>query len=92
VKYFVFFFEPTKDSYRIIMSWFINNNRLKTTFECSILLNIFSIFRNGCCSNNLDLTSCKCWFEEIGSIGTTFLIASSDNGMKLINEEDDIPF
>jgi hypothetical protein len=74
------------------MSWLINDDWLKTTLECSILLNIFSIFGDRCRSNNLDFTSCKCWLKEIGCIGTTFLIASTDDRMKLINEEDDISF
>ena len=84
----IFMGNPLQDCFGLLHCGFFHSNRLKSSFQGCIFFYIFTILGNRCGSNQLYLTSCKRWFQNIGSINSTFGSAGSDDGMKFIQKQD----
>ena len=69
----------------------INKHRLEASFQRSILFDMLAVFINRCCADNLQLSTRQRRFDNIGSIDTALGTACTDNGMQLVDKENN-PF
>ncbi|MNZ90104.1 hypothetical protein D3C78_1090580 [compost metagenome] len=79
-----------KDLNRFIHGWLIDRNRLETTFQCRILLNIFAIFIKRCSTDTLQLTTCQCRFQNVGGIDSAFCTTRTDQCVQFVDEQDNV--
>ena len=80
----IFFFQTFQDPDTLVFCRFFNRNRLESSFQSRILLNILAVFRKSCCTDQLHLPSCQRWFQNIGCINRALCTTGTDNGMKFI--------
>ncbi len=65
-------------------------NLLETTFQSTILFNVFPIFIQSCCSNTLYFTSGKCRFQHIGCIQRSCCASRTNDCVNFINKQNDV--
>ena len=87
---FVSLFQSSKDRDCILNGWLIYQDRLETTLQCSILLNILTILIQCCCTDTMQFTSGKHRLKHISCIHRTVCFTCSYNRMKFINEKNDL--
>ena len=87
---FVSLFQSSKDRDCILNGWLIYQDRLETTLQCSILLNILTILIQCCCTDTVQFTSGKHRLKHISCIHRTVCFTCSYNRMKFINEKNDL--
>ena len=92
MEYFIAFFQATQYWNSIFHCWFIDHNRLETTFQCRILFNIHTILIQCRSTNTMQFTSGKHWFEHIAGVHSAIGLAGTDNRMQLINKQNDLSF
>ena len=80
-------FQPFQDFQSFLFGRLLYCHRLETSLERCILLDIFPVFFQGCSSDQLDLSSGKRRFQNIGCIQSTFCATCTNDGMKLIDKE-----
>ena len=80
-------FQPFQDFQSFLFGRLLYCHRLETSLKCCILLDIFPVFFQGCSSDQLDLSSGKRRFQNIGCIQSTFCATCTNDGMKLIDKE-----
>ena len=68
----------------------IHADRLETTFKRGILFDILAVFGKGGCTDYLNFTTGKRRFENIRSAHRAFRVTSTDEGMYLIDKQDNI--
>ena len=87
---FVSLFQSSQDRDCILNGWLIYQNRLETTLQCSILLNILTILIQCCCTDTMQFTSGKHRLKHISCIHRTVCFTCSYNRMKFIDEKNDL--
>ena len=87
---FISLFESSQDRDRILNGWLIYQNRLETTLQGCILLNILTILIQCCCADTVQFASGKHRLKHISCIHRTVCLTGSDDRMKLINEKNDL--
>ncbi len=90
VKIFIIAFNTEDDLCGFLHRWFINSDRLETTLQCRIFLNILAVFCKSCCANHLNFSAGKGRLQNIGSIHTALCITCTHQIMNFINEQDNI--
>ena len=89
MKVFIGFPQPAEHLKTLCFRRLCNANGLKPPLQCTVFLNILSVFLRCSGTNQFDLPSCKLRLEDVGSINGTFCGTCTDNGMQLINKEND---
>ncbi|CDC75919.1 putative uncharacterized protein [Candidatus Colimorpha enterica] len=89
---FIFFLQPAEDGYRVLDRGLRDHDRLETSFKGGILFDILAGFVEGRCAYAVQLASCKHRLEQVAGIHCAVGLACADYCMKLIDEEDDLPF
>ena len=87
---FVSLFQSSQDRDCILNGWLIYQNRLETTLQCSILLNILTILIQCCCTDTVQFTSSKHRLKHISCIHRTVCLTGSDDRMKFIDKKNDL--
>ena len=87
---FVSLFQSSQDRDCILNGWLIYQNRLETTLQCSILLNILTILIQCCCTDTVQFTSGKHRLKHISCIHRTVCLTGSDDRMKFIDKKNDL--
>jgi len=87
MMFFIIWAQPLQDFNSLLFCRLFHDDRLKTPFKRCILFNVFPIFFQCRCSDQLDLSTGKRRFQDIGSIQCTFRSTGSDDRMDLINKE-----
>ena len=82
----------TKDRDRILDRRLINHNRLETTFQGSVFLNILTILIQCGSTDAVKLTTGKHWFQHVAGIHCAIRLTCTYDQMKLINKQDDLTF
>ena len=67
---------------------YINKHRLEASFQRRILFDMLAVFINRSRADNLQFTTCQRRFDNIGSIYTALGTACTDNGMQLVDKEN----
>src|SRR5689334_8792967 len=89
---FIFLTDSLKNFDGVLNRRWININRLKSTFQSSVVLNMAPVFIERCGSDALEFSSGQSRFQHIGGIDGPFGCSCTDNSVKLINEQDDVVF
>ena len=89
---FVSFLQSTKDGNGIFYGRLINHNRLETTCQCGIFLDVLTVLVQCGGTNTMQFTSGKHRFQHIACIHRSVCLTCSDDQVKLIDEEDDLAF
>ena len=55
----IFIVQTFEDFDSFLLRGFADNNGLKTSFKCGVFFNIFAVFIERCCADNLKLAPCK---------------------------------
>lgn len=63
---------------------------LETTFQSSVFLDALAVFVQRSSANALYLATSQCWLQHIGGIHASCGSSRTDNGVDLVDEEDDI--
>ena len=87
---FISLFQSSQDRDCILNGWLIYQDRLETTLQCSILLNILTILIQCCCTDTMQFTSGKHRLKHISCIHRTVCLTGSDDRMKFIDEKNDL--
>ena len=69
---------------------FLDLDRLETTLECRILLEVFAIFLGGRGTNGLQFATSQHRLEDRSSIDGTFGSTSTHQGVDFVDEQDDV--
>ena len=86
MEHFIPVLNTTQDGNRIFHGRLIYHNRLETTFQCRILLNVFPIFIQRCRTDTVQLTTRKHRLQHIARIHRALGLTSSDDCMNLIDK------
>ena len=70
----------------------IHHHCLESTFERFILLKVFLVFVQGCCTNGTQFSTGERRFQDVGSIHRTLTTTGTYQRVDLIDEEDDAAF
>jgi len=89
---FVTRLESAQDADCIFHGRFQHHHRLETALQCGIFFDVFAVFAGSCRANQVQFTAGKHGFENVSSVHRAFRGARANDGMQLINEEDDIAF
>ena len=89
--YLVALLEPAKDGDRILDARFLHHDRLEAALERGILLDVFTILIERGGSDRAKFSTRQLWFQEIGGIHRSLGGTGTDDGVKLVNEENDLP-
>ena len=64
--------------------------RLKATLQSGVLLDVLTVFIQCRGSDALELTATEGGLDDVGGVHGTLRRTCSDDGMKLVDEEDDV--
>ena len=79
MEYFISLLQTTKDGNGILHCRLIHHNRLETTFQSGIFLNILTILIQSCGTDTVKLTSGKHRLQHIACIhGSVSLTCTND--------------
>ena len=88
---FVALLESTQNRYGVLHTGFTHHHRLESALESGILLDVFPILIQGRRPDGAQLPSCKLRFQKIRGVHRSLSRPSSDDGVQLINEKNDLP-
>ena len=92
VEHFIPVLNTTQDGNCIFHSWLIYHNRLETTLQCRILLDVFPVFIQRCRTDTMQFASCKHRLQHITRIHRTFCLTGSNDCMNLIDKQNQMTF
>ena len=75
---------------RLLVGRRLHLHLLESAFQGSVLLNRVTVFVERCGSDTLDGTTCQRRFHDVGCIHRTRCRTSSDDGVNLVDEDDDV--
>ena len=84
--------EPAEDGDGVLHRRLGHEDRLKTAFQGGVLLHILLVFVEGRRPDGLELSPGQGGLENVGGVHGPLRRAGADDGMHLIDEEDDLPF
>ncbi len=90
VMVFIPFLDVVENGQRFFSCGWFNKNLLETSFKRSIFFNRITVFVQRRCSNTLYRSSCQCRFHNIGRIHASRCTTGTNQGVYLINKNDDI--
>ena len=88
----VLLLEAAQDRDRIGHRRFADEHRLEAPLERRILLDIFAIFVERRRSDAVKLTAAQRWFQEVAGVHRALGLPGADDGVNLVDEEDDVAF
>ena len=80
--------DSTKDCNGVLYGRFCGINRLETTLKGLVLLDVLSVLIKCGCTDCVQLSPCQGRLDQVGGIGGALCRTCTDNGVKLIYEED----
>ena len=85
---FIFITNTFQNSNGIFLGWFIDSNRLESTFQCCIFFNMLAVFVQCSRTDTLDIPTRQFRFQNIGRIQRAFCRASANQRVHFIDKED----
>ena len=87
---FIAFFQATQDGNRIRNVRFIDHDRLETTLQRGVLLDILAVLVQRGRTDAVQLAAGQHGLEQVARIHRAVGLARADDGVQLIDEEDDL--
>ena len=88
VVFFVALLDVVENFERLFLCSWLHHNLLESAFQRTVLFYAVAVFVERCGTDALQLTSGKCWLHHVGCVHLSSLVASTYEGMYLINEDD----
>ena len=85
---FVTLLQTAENGNGIFHRRFRHHNRLETALQSGVFFNIFAVFIQRRCADTMQLTARQHRFEQIARVHAAFGLARADDGMKLIDEQN----
>src|SRR5690554_974869 len=67
----------------------VQGNRLEAAAEGRVFLEVFLVFAPGGGGDGAKLAPGQGWLQQVGSVGTTFAVTGTDQGVGFVDEQDD---
>ena len=83
--------QPLEDGNGFFHTGFFDFHRLKTAFQSGVFLNVLAVLFNGGSTDSLQLATRQHGLQNRGSVNRAFCRPRTDQGMNLIDEQDDVP-
>src|SRR5258708_10820762 len=84
--------EAAEDGDRVLDRRLANVDRLETSFERGILLDVLAVFVERGGPDTVQFAAGEGGLKQIGGVARPFGCAGADDRVQLIDEEDDLPF
>ena len=68
----------------------VHGDRLEAAFERGILFDIFAVFGQGRCADDLNFTAGEGGLENVGGVHRTFRVTGTGDGVDFVDDEDDV--
>ena len=90
VMHFVTFTQATQNGNGVFYAWLFYQNGLEATLQGAVLFNVLTIFVQGSCANATQFATCKHRLQNIACVHATFCSACTNDGVKFVNEHNDL--
>ena len=87
MEYLVALFQTTEDRNSVLNAWLVNHNRLETSFECRIFLDVLTVFVECCSADTVELAPCQHRLQQVACVHSAIGLACTDDSVKLINKQ-----
>ena len=84
------FLQTTQDRDSVLNGRFVDHDRLETAFQRGVLLDIFAVLIKRSRTNAVQLAAGQHRLEQVAGIHRAISLARTDDGVQLINKEDDL--
>src|SRR5947209_19158268 len=82
--------ETAQNRDRVLDRWLIDQHRLETPLQGRILLNVLAVFIEGRGPDAVQLATGQHRLEKIAGVHCAFRLAGTNDGVQLVDEEDDV--
>ena len=92
VEHFVALLEAAQDGNRVLNGRLAHHDRLETTLQSGVLLDILAVFIQRRRTDAVQLAARQHRLQEVAGVHCAVRLACADNRVQLINEQQDAPF
>ena len=82
--------QPAQDADRVLDARFADDDRLEAPLERGILLDVLAVLVERRCANRMQLAARQHRLEHVGRVHGAFRGAGADDGVELVDEENDL--
>ena len=82
--------QTLEDLDRVLFARLADLDGLETTLQSGVLLDILAVLLEGRRADDLEVAACQGGLEDVCSVGTAFRRARADDGVQLVDKEDDV--
>ena len=90
VVVFVAVFDVVQNLQRLLVGGRLHLHLLEATLQCAVFLDRVAVFVECRCTDTLHRSACQCGFHDVGSIHRTGCRAGADDGVNLVDEDNDV--
>ena len=83
--------QTTQDGDGVLHTGLVDDDRLETALQRSVLFDVFAIFIERRRADGTQFPASELRLEQVGGIDGTFRGAGADDGVQLVDEQDDLP-
>ena len=87
---FILLVQSAQDGNRVFDARLIDEDRLKAPFECRVLFDVLAILVERRRADHVQFAACQHRLEQIAGVHRAFGLAGADDGVQLVDEEDDL--
>ena len=85
-------FQSAEDGNGILYRGLVHHDRLEPAFQSGVFFNVFLILVQCSGTDTVQFTAGEHWFQKVSGIHTALGFSGTDDGMELIDEQDDTAF
>ena len=89
VMQLVFLLDAAQDRDRVLDRGLVDKDRLEAPRQCGVLLNVLAVFVERGGADAVQFAAGQCRLQHVGGIHRPFRLAGADEGVQLVDEEDD---
>src|SRR5690606_37008136 len=89
MMHFIALLQAAQNADRILDARLVDENRLETTLQRGVLLNVLAVFIERRRADHPQFAARQHWFEHVAGIDRAFRRTRANDGMQLIDEQDD---
>src|SRR5205807_6472342 len=90
VMYFVFLFQAAQNRDGVFDIGLANENNLEAALKGSVFFDVFAVFVQRGGADGAQFSASQRGLEHVGGVDSAFGGSSADQGVKLVDEEDDL--
>src|SRR5205085_2040767 len=88
----VAFLEPAQNRDRTFDAGFADIDGLEAALERGVFLYVLAVFIERGCANDAELATGQHWLQHVAGVHRAFRLSSADDGVQLVDENDELPF